>query len=90
MLPSLASFPLVFCQSIPLIVLIAYKMTALTQAYADRIARAPATAAPPEVAEVAVLGFTDAIGVMLAGAGEDAAALEYLEGWLPAYMKKAH
>lgn len=47
-------------------------MTALTQAYADRIARAPATAVPPEVAEVAVLGFTDAIGVMLAGAGEEA------------------
>ena len=44
----------------------------LTQAYADFIADSAAWTMPPEIQEVVVLGFTDAIGVMLAGARENA------------------
>ena len=50
----------------------AYKMNPLTQAYAQRIATSADHPVPDAVASVAVLGFTDAIGVMLAGAREDA------------------
>lgn len=48
------------------------KIYPLTQAYADFIADSANWTIPPEVQEVAVLGFTDAIGVMLAGARENA------------------
>ncbi|NBT57015.1 MAG: hypothetical protein EBT05_19775 [Betaproteobacteria bacterium] len=44
----------------------------LTQAYADFVADSAAWTMPPEIQEVVVLGFTDAIGVMLAGARENA------------------
>jgi len=47
-------------------------MIELTQAYAQRIATGRARPVPQAVASVAVLGFTDAIGVMLAGAREGA------------------
>jgi 2-methylcitrate dehydratase PrpD len=47
-------------------------MTPLTQAYAKRIADSAYHQVPADVQDVAVLGFTDAVGVMLAGAGEDA------------------
>ncbi|MBP6851682.1 MAG: MmgE/PrpD family protein [Rhodoferax sp.] len=47
-------------------------MNPLTQSYAQRIASSAAHPVPQAVASVAVLGFTDAIGVMLAGAQEDA------------------
>jgi 2-methylcitrate dehydratase PrpD len=45
----------------------------LTQAYADFAAGAPPL--PPAAAEVAVLGFTDSLGVMLAGAREPVVAV---------------
>ena len=47
-------------------------MNQLTQAYAQRIAAGADHPVPDAVASVAVLGFTDAIGVMLAGAQEEA------------------
>jgi len=47
-------------------------MTELTQAYAERISTCGGRPLPDDVTSVAVLGFTDAIGVMLAGAREDA------------------
>jgi 2-methylcitrate dehydratase PrpD len=47
-------------------------MNSLTQAYAERIAHSAQHPVPSDVQEVATLGFTDAIGVMLAGAKEDA------------------
>lgn len=54
-------------------------MSALTHAYARRIARSAAHPVPEAVAAVAMLGFTDAIGVMLAGAAED--AVQALARW---------
>lgn len=47
----------------------------LTQAYADFVADSATWAMPPEIQEVVVLGFTDAIGVMLAGARENAVSI---------------
>lgn len=47
-------------------------MNPLTQAYAQRIATSVDRPVPDAVVSVAVLGFTDAIGVMLAGAREEA------------------
>ena len=44
----------------------------LTQAYADYIAAARSLPLPERAIEVATLGFTDAIGVTLAGAQEEA------------------
>ena len=44
----------------------------LTQAYADYIAAARSLVLPERAIEVAILGFTDAIGVTLAGAQEEA------------------
>lgn len=49
-------------------------MSGLTQAYAERIAASASHAPPSDVLDVAVLGFTDAMGVMLAGAREEAVA----------------
>jgi len=48
------------------------KLTPLTQAYADFIVQSRALQLPQRVEQLAVLGFTDALGVSLAGASESA------------------
>lgn len=48
------------------------KTTPLTQAYADFIVQSRTLELPQRVCELAVLGFTDALGVTLAGASEPA------------------
>lgn len=50
----------------------AYKMNPLTQSYAHRISTSAEHQVPEAVESVVVLGFTDTIGVMLAGAREEA------------------
>lgn len=48
------------------------KISPLTRQYAAFVAQSASRPLPAEVCEVATLGFTDAVGVMLAGAREDA------------------
>ena len=48
------------------------KLTPLTQAYEDFIVQSRALQLPQRVEQLAVLGFTDALGVSLAGASESA------------------